>query len=123
MNKLKIAKFILGFLSLLVLIWGVFWAYMLFFGGRVLRGITIVIEEFVAQSSVLMLGLCITVTILLMKLLATRRIKHPKQYYAVIIIGLTISGFNAASLFATPYTIINAEQEFEEAFGVNWGNY
>ncbi|GAH18780.1 unnamed protein product, partial [marine sediment metagenome] len=81
MNKLRIAKFILGFLSILVLIGGAFWAYLLFFGGRVLRGITIVIEEFVAQSSVLMLALCITVTILLMKLLAARRVKHPKQYY------------------------------------------
>jgi acetyl esterase/lipase len=122
LNKLRIVKVILGLLSILVLIWGAFWAYMLFFGGRILRGITIVIEEFVAQSSVLMLALCIAVTILLMKLLASRRVKHPKQYYAIIIIGLTISGFNAASLLATPYTILNAEQEFEDAFGVNWGN-
>lgn len=122
MNKLRIVKVILGFLSILVLIWGAFWAYLLFFGGRTLRGITILIEEFVAQSSVLMLGLCIAVTILLMKLLASRRIKHPKQYYAIIIIGLTISGLNSMSLLATPYTIINADLEFRDAFGLNWRN-
>jgi len=95
---------------------------MLFFGGGILRGITIVIEEFVAQSSVLMLGLCIAVTILLMKLLASRRINHPKQYYAIIIIGFTISGLNSMSLLATPYTIINADLEFKDAFGLNWRN-
>ncbi len=120
MNKLIIVKVTLGFLSILVLIVGAFWAYLLFFGGRVLRGITIVIEEFVAQSSVLMLALCITVTILLLKLLASRRAKHPKQYYTIILIGLTISGLNAGSLLATPYTIINADLEFEDAFGPNW---
>jgi len=120
LNKIKIIKFILGILSILVLIWGAFWVYFLFFGGRVLRGLTLVIEEFVAQSSVLMLGLCIAATILLMKLLASRRIKHPKQYYTIIIIGLIISGFNSMSLLATPYTVINAEQEFKDAFGLNW---
>ena len=122
MNKLKIVKGILGILCILVLIWGAFWVYMLFFGGGILRGITIVIEEFVAQSSVLMLGLCIAVTILLMKLLASRRINHPKQYYAIIIIGFTISGLNSMSLLATPYTIINADLEFKDAFGLNWRN-
>lgn len=122
MNKLRIVKIILGVLSILVLIWGAFWAYMLFFGGGALRGITIVIEEFVAQSSALMLGLCIAVTILLMKLLASRRIRHPKQYYAIIIIGLTISGLNSMSLLATPDTIINADLEFKDAFGLNWRN-
>jgi hypothetical protein len=119
---MKILKIIIGILSILVLIGGAFWAFMLFFGGRALRGITIVIEEFVAQSSVLMLALCITVTILLMKLLASRRVDHPKQYYAIILIGLTISGLNAASLLATPYTVINANQEFDDAFGLNWEN-
>lgn len=122
MNKLRIFKVILGVLSILVLILGTFWAFLLFFGGRILRGITIVIEEFVAQSSALMVGLCIAVTILLLKLLASRRVKHPKQYYAIIIIGLTISGLNAVSLLATPYTIINADLEFEDAFGLNWRN-
>ena len=122
MNKRRIFKVILGVLSILVLILGTFWAFLLFFGGRILRGITIVIEEFVAQSSVLMVGLCIAVTILLLKLLASRRVKHPKQYYAIIIIGLTISGLNAVSLLATPYTIINADLEFEDAFGLNWRN-
>jgi len=122
LNKLKIVKGILGILCILVLIWGAFWVYMLFFGGGILRGITIVIEEFVAQSSVLMLGLCIAVTILLMKLLASRRINHPKQYYAIIIIGFTISGLNSMSLLATPYTIINADLEFKDAFGLNWRN-
>lgn len=122
MNKLRIFKVILGVLSILILILGVFWAFLLFFGGRILLGITIVIEEFVAQSSVLMVGLCIAVTILLLKLLAPRRVKHPKQYYAIIIIGLMISGLNAVSLLATPYTIINADLEFEDAFGLNWRN-
>jgi len=122
LNKRRIFKVILGVLSILVLILGTFWAFLLFFGGRILRGITIVIEEFVAQSSVLMVGLCIAVTILLLKLLASRRVKHPKQYYAIIIIGLTISGLNAVSLLATPYTIINADLEFEDAFGLNWRN-
>ena len=122
LNKLKIIKVLIGILCILVLIGGAFWAYMLFFGGRVLRGITIVIEQYVAQSSVLMLGLCITVTILLMRLLASRRINHPKQYYVIIIIGFIISGFNAVSLLSTPYTIINANQEFDDAFGLDWEN-
>ena len=122
LNKIKILKIIIGILSILVLIGGAFWAFMLFFGGRALRGITIVIEEFVAQSSVLMLALCIAVTLLFMKLLASRRVDHPKQYYAIILIGLTISGLNAASLLATPYSIINANQEFDDAFGLNWEN-
>lgn len=122
LNKLKIIKAIIGILCILVLIGGAFWAFMLFFGGGALKGITIVIEEFVAQSSVLMVGLCIAVTILLLKLLASRRTNHPKQYYAIILIGLTISGLNASSLIATPYTIINANQEFDEAFGLDWEN-
>jgi acetyl esterase/lipase len=122
LNKTKIVKVILGILCILVLIWGSFWVYFLFFGGRILRGITLVIEEFVAQSSVLMLGLCIAATILLAKLLTSRRVKHPKQYYAIVIIGLIISGFTSISLLATPYTILNADQEFKDAFGLNWRN-
>jgi len=56
----------------------------------------------------------------LMKLLRTRRINHPKQFYAIMIIGLLISGLNLMSFFATPYTILNAESEFNEVFGTNW---
>ncbi|MBN2156237.1 MAG: alpha/beta hydrolase [Candidatus Lokiarchaeota archaeon] len=122
MNKHRIIKVILAFLCFVVLVVGVVWAFMLFFGGRVLKGITIVIEQYVAQSSVLIVGLCIAVTILLLKLLASRKINHPKQYYAIIIIGLTISGLNAASLLATPYTIINTNQEFDTAFDLDWEN-
>ena len=122
MNKFKIIKFILGFFCILFLVAGIFWIYLLFYGGRPLRGITIIIEEFVAQSSVLMVGLCVCATLLLMKLLASRRNTHPKQYYAIIIIGLTIAGLNSVSLFSTPYSIIKANKEFEEDFGPNWEN-
>lgn len=120
MNKVKIVKGILGFFCILALVFGCFWIYMLLFGGRQLRGITIVIEQFVAQSSILMAGLCISVTLLLMKLLRSKRTKHPKQFYAIIFIGLTISGLNLLSFFATPYSIMNAEYEYEEVFGPNW---
>lgn len=120
MNKIKILKFLIGVFSVLILIFGIFWIYLLFFGGRQIGGITIIIEEFVAQSSVLVAGLCVSVTLLLMKIFSSRRKKHPKQFYAIIIIGLTISGLNLMSFFATPYTIVNAESEFDEVFGSNW---
>lgn len=120
MNKIKILKVIVGIFSGLILVFGVFWIYLLLFGGKQIGGITIVIEEFVAQSSVLVAGLCISVTLLLMKVLRERRIKHPKQFYSIIFVGFVISGLNLMSFFATPYTILNAELEFDEVFGSNW---
>jgi acetyl esterase/lipase len=122
LNKLKILKVLLGFFSVLLLLWGVLWGFLLFFGGRLLRGITILLEEFVAQSSTLMIGICASATIILLKLLASRRFKHPKQYYAIAIIGFTITGINSVSLLATPFTINYANAEFTNVFGSNWEN-
>ncbi len=120
MNKWGIIKIISGIFSSLILIWGAFWAYLLFEGSRTLRGVTIFIEEFVAQSSVLMVALCISATIILLKLLSQKRKTNPKQYYSVLFIGFLITGLNSVSLLATPYTIIHANSEFDKAFGSDW---
>lgn len=123
MNKIKVLKFFIGAFCILILLFGTFWIYMLIVGGKQIRGITIVIEEFVAQSSVLVAGLCVSVSLILMKLLSSRRKSHPKQFYAILFIALSISGLNLMSFFATPYTIKNAESEFQEVFGSDWESY
>ncbi|MHA1688408.1 MAG: hypothetical protein ACTSUN_03585, partial [Promethearchaeota archaeon] len=120
MNKKTIVKIAAGGLSCLFLLWGALWVYLLFEGSRRLRGITIFIEEYVAQSSALMVAACVSATIILLKLLAKRRGSHPRQYLAVAIIGFLIAGLNSLSLLATPYSIITANTEFNEAFGNDW---
>ncbi len=70
----------MGVFCILILLFGTFWIYMLIVGGKQIRGITIVIEEFVAQSSVLVAGLCVSVSLILMKLLSLRRKSHPKHF-------------------------------------------
>jgi len=113
-------KIAAGGLSCLFLLWGVLWIYLLFEGSRRLRGITIFIEEFVAQSSALMVAACVSATVILLKLIAKKRVTHPRQYLAVAIIGFLIAGLNSLSLLTTPYTIITANTEFNEAFGNDW---
>ena len=119
-NKYVILKGILGIFACLLLLWGIFWSYLLFFGSRQIRGVLIFIEEFVAQSSVLMIALCFSATAILLKIFSQRRTSHPKQYYTIFIIGFIITGLNSASLLATPYTIMNADAEFSNAFGSTW---
>jgi len=120
LNKLKIFKLLLVIFCILILVWGCLWIYLLFVGGRQLRGVMILLEEFVAQSATLMIGLCVSATILLLKLFSSKRIRHPKQYYALAIIGFTIAGLNSISLLATPFSILHANAEFDEVFGPNW---
>jgi len=120
LNKLKIFKLLLVIFCIIILVWGCLWIYLLFVGGRQLRGVMILLEEFVAQSATLMVGLCVSATILLLKLFSSKRIRHPKQYYALAIIGFTIAGLNSMSLLATPFTILHANVEFDEVFGPNW---
>ncbi len=121
MNKLKLLlKLLLGLFSVLLLVQGSFWAFLLFFGGIPLRGITVFIEQFVAQSSVVLIGIYISATIILLKLLASKRKIHPRRYYTMAIIGFTIAGLNSASLIITPYTVFIANAEFEQEFGPDW---
>ena len=120
MNKIQIIKIILGLICSLFLFWGVIWFYLLIEGARRFGGITIFIEEYVAQSSALMVAVCVSSTIILLKTISNRRITHPKQYYAVALIGFLIAGLNSISMLATPYTIINANSEFDEVFGKGW---
>ncbi|TXT60718.1 MAG: membrane protein of unknown function [Promethearchaeota archaeon] len=123
MNLTKsILKAILGFISIIFLIWGIFWSYLLFFGSRQLGGILIFIEEFVAQSSVLMVALCFSATIILLKIFANKKRTNPKQYYTIFSIGILITGLNSVSLLATPFTIMKGDAEFNTAFGLNWRN-
>ncbi|MHA1491747.1 MAG: hypothetical protein ACTSRI_19090 [Promethearchaeota archaeon] len=122
MNKIKILKCLIGVCCVMLLVQGVIWAYLLFFGGRYLRGIWLYLEEFTAQSSTVVIAIYISATIILLKLIASQIKIHPRRYYAVAIIGFTIAGLNSSSLLATPYTIWYAENEFTQVFGDNWEN-
>lgn len=62
----------------------------------------------------------IATTILFLKL--TDKNRQPKKYYAIMIIGIFISGVMCLPLLATPFTIQNAEAEFVTTYGSDWNS-
>jgi len=107
----KILKIILGLISILTLLLGIFLAYSLLTAGWVLG---MVLPEFAFALSFIILS----TTIILLKMI--NRKKKVKIHYGIAIIGLVVSGILLVPLFLTSYSIYSAEASFTETFGDDW---
>jgi acetyl esterase/lipase len=142
----KILKIILGYFCINLLILGIYFVFLIFFGDLMGIGpitesnyqvdftqhIDITFDRFikalallsgavgviVAQFALFFAIIFLSATVLLLKMINKKR--KPKTYYGIAMLGLVISGVNLLPLCFTPYYIITAEQSFADAFGDDW---
>ncbi|TFG12927.1 MAG: alpha/beta hydrolase [Promethearchaeota archaeon] len=113
-KKLKKMLRIICYFSLAV---GVFFAYIVITDPITYRFIWWM-AMFIPQYGVFYAVIFLSTAILILKTKSKK--KHPRQYFAVAIIGMTITGIFMAPLMTTPYSVYSAELNFADAFGGNW---
>jgi len=113
-KRLKIILRIICYFTLAV---GVFCAYIVIMDPITYRFIWWM-EMFVPQYGVFYAIIFLSTAILILKTKSKK--KQPKQYFAVALIGITITGILMAPLMMTPYSVYSAEKNFADAFGGNW---
>jgi len=112
----KLLKIFIGITCILVLVLGVSFTYGVFFGGVEL------VAEVLASISALfgVFYAIIGLSTLIIFLNILNRKRRPKLRKVIAIIGLLNIGVMLLPLFATPYSISTADQNFAAAFGANW---
>jgi acetyl esterase/lipase len=73
------------------------------------------------QFSTFLFFIVLSTTILF--LIMTDRHKRPYTFYGILIYGLIMCNIFLLPLFSTPYTSLQAEEEFSQAYGVNWRSH
>lgn len=101
---------------MIIFIVGFYFAYILFTGG--FDPFSRLIAVIVQQILVYQIFIFLATTILFLKLI--NKEKRRKIYYAVAIIGLSLTFIMSLPLIATPKSISNGESEFVAAYGENW---
>ena len=110
----KILKKILKILLYFTLGCGVFFSIVILFGPAIgLLGFLLGI--FIPQMATFLSFFFLSTTALLLKLKDKR--KNPKLYYGIAICGLVVSAIFMMPLLLSPYTALDAEINFKEAFG------
>ncbi len=112
----KLLKIFIGFICLIFLLLGVSFIYGLSFGG-----VELVAEVLASVSAVFGVFFAIIgLSSLIIFLSIWDRRMRPRLRKALAITGLVAIGALLLPLFATPYAISTADQNFAAAFGANW---
>lgn len=136
LDKIKVLKIILAALSCLTLGIGVYFTLVMYFP---LGGISTALSMGVAQFCGFLMILYLLATLLLLKLipraskstpnsqdeLTLKRTSKKREIPArkiVVVVGLSLFFINSLPLLMTPVAIQTAENEFEDAYGENWGD-
>ncbi|MHA1194399.1 MAG: hypothetical protein ACTSP9_19295, partial [Promethearchaeota archaeon] len=112
-----ILKIFLISICLLTFIVGIYFTAILFF--EIPDGLAQTLSYFLGQISGFLTILYILTTILLLKLLSTR---YKKSWISkiILILGFSLALLNSLPLMSTPFSIQNAENEFNLAYGSDW---
>jgi hypothetical protein len=113
----KIVKIILGFLALITLLFGSLLNYSLIFAP--LDDYINWLAGMVFFSFYLFLFLIMLSATTILLIMINRR-KNPYYFYPVAVIEILISSSFLLPLLSTPYTSIQAENDFSQAFGETW---
>jgi hypothetical protein len=109
----KILKFLLGSITILTLIGGIYFAYC-FLLAPLDAFIPWLINMFTLQFAIFLSIAFLVSTVILLKLINIK--KRPKIYYSIGIIGLFLTNVFLFPLFSIPYTTNQAEQDFNDSF-------
>ena len=114
---IKILKIILMLFCYFFLLIGIFFVIITLLGAEtgVISG---AIGLIVAEFDLFFVFIFLSITVFVLKL--KDRKKSPISFYAVVIIGIFISGVFMAPLCLTPYSVYSADKSFTDAFGSNW---
>ena len=116
MSRKRVLKKILRVLCTATFITGIYFSYVLFTGG--LDMYSMLFSVFLPQITIFLIMIFLATTILFLKLIDKGR--RRKLYYAVGIIGLSLTVIMSLPIISTPISIFHAESEFNSAFGANW---
>lgn len=115
----KILKTILGFFGLLTLCLGSYIGYYLVFSSLMDNAawwIGIIFYQF--STFLFLIFLSTTIIFLLM----IDKHKRPYIFYGILLFGLILSSIFLLPVSASPYTSIQAERDFSQAFGDDWSS-
>ncbi len=116
LSRRRVLKTILRILCTATFITGFYFSYVLFTGGFDM--ISILLSVFLPQIAIFLIMIFLATTILFLKLINKER-RH-RIYYAVAIVGLSLTVIMSLPIITTPISIYHAEAEFNVAFGENW---
>jgi len=116
-KKMNILKILLIAICLLTFIVGIYFTAIILF--EIPDGLAQTLSYFLGQISGFLTILYILTTILLLKLLSTR---YKKAWISkiILIFGFSLALLNSLPLISTPFSIQNAENEFNLAYGSDW---
>jgi len=117
-KKINILKVILINICILTFIVGIYFTAIVLF--KIPTSLAITLSYFLSQISGFLTILYILTTILLLKLLSTRYKKKTWISKIVLIFGFSLALLNSLPLISTPFSIQNAENEFNLAYGSDW---
>jgi len=117
-KKINILKIILINICVLTFIVGIYFTAIVLF--KIPNSMAITLSYFLSQISGFLTILYILTTILLLKLLSTRYKKKAWISKTILIFGFSLALLNSLPLISTPFSIQNAENEFNLAYGSNW---
>jgi len=115
MNLLRIILINICFLTFIV---GTYFTAIVLF--KIPTSLAISLSYFLSQISGFLTILYILTTILLVRLLSTRLKKKAWISRIILIFGISLALLNSLPLLTTPYSIQNAENEFNIAYGSEW---
>jgi len=118
LKKVKLLKVILINICVLTFIVGIYFTSIVLF--KIPTSLAITLSYFLTQISGFLTILYILTTILLLKLLSTRYKKKTWISKIVLIFGFSLALLNSLPLISTPFSIQNAENEFNLAYGSDW---
>ena len=113
LSRRRVVKTILRILCTATFITGFYFSYVLLTGGFDM--ISILLSVFLPQIAIFLIMIFLATTILFLKLINKER-RH-KVYYAVAIVGLSLTVIMSLPIITTPISIFHAESEFNAAFG------
>jgi hypothetical protein len=118
----KILKITLGFLCILMFIFGIYLTYALIFA-PLENFIAWLVGIFTFQFSIFFSFVFLLSTVILLKMINIR--KRPKIYYCVGFIGLFLTSIFLIPFFSIPFTAIQAEKDFTKAFtfGIDYNKF
>ncbi|MHA1670676.1 MAG: prolyl oligopeptidase family serine peptidase [Promethearchaeota archaeon] len=116
-EKINVLKIIMFSICVLTFIVGIYFTAIVLF--EIPSSLAVTLSYFLSQISGFLTILYILTTILLLKLLSTR---YKKSWISkiVLIFGLILALLNSLPLISTPFSIQNAENEFDLAYGSEW---
>ncbi|MHA1374758.1 MAG: alpha/beta hydrolase [Promethearchaeota archaeon] len=116
-KKINILKILLISICVLTFILGIYFTTIVLF--KIPNELAITLSYFLGQISGFLTILYILTTILLLKLISTR---YKKVWISkiILIFGFSLALLNSLPLMSTPFSIQNAENEFNLAYGSDW---